>query len=157
MGRWEEFINELSKKRKIVARIICFNEKKEFLIIKRSPQEDSYRGYWDLPGGHVDKDDYSIEMGAIRELDEETSLVAREEDLIYVGQTENKEADCYFYTTNQWQGSVKFKKNPKSGIIEHSEAKWVTIDRLKGEKTLELRTFPAYLLDKAIEKIEIKN
>ena len=52
-------------------------------------------------------------------------------------------------------GSIKFNKNPKTGIIEHTDAKWVTIDELKNNKTFELRTFPTYLLDKAIEKLKI--
>ena len=69
--------------------------------------------------------------------------------------SEHGPADSYFYATDCWAGSIKFNKNPKTGIIEQTDAKWVTIDELKNNKTFELRTFPTYLLDKAIEKLKI--
>ena len=56
---------------------------------------------------------------------------------------------------DSWSDSIKFNKNPKTGIVEGADAKWVTIDELKNDKTFELRTFPTYLLDKAIEKLKI--
>ena len=47
----------------------------------------------------------------------------------------------------------KFKENPKTGVVEHSDSKWVTIDDIKDNKSLELRTFPVYLLNRALEKL----
>lgn len=155
MKKWQDFINEVTKKHDTVARVICFKEEAKFLTIKRSMEEDTSQGYWDLPGGHIDDEDDSIEMGVIRELKEETNLESSIKDLVYIDKTENSEADSYFYATDRWSGSIKFNKNPKTGIIEHTDAKWVTIDELKNNKTFELRTFPTYLLDKAIEKLKI--
>lgn len=153
MKKWYKFISETKKKRKTIGCIICIDTKSRVLIIKRSADEDTNQGYWDLPGGHIDEEDQSIELGALRELEEETGLKVSEKVLIYVDKIESKDADKYFYTTTQWSGTVNFKKNPKTGIIEHTESKWVTIKDIKDDKSLELRTFPVYLLDRALEKL----
>lgn len=153
MKKWQNFLNEVKKKRKIIACVVVVNENNKILIIKRSKDEDSKQNYWDLPGGHIDDDDKSIEDGAIRELEEETCLKSDKKDLVYVSKVETNDADKYFYTTNKWSGEVNFKENPKTGVIEHSDSKWVDVEDIKDNKSLELRTFPAYLLDRALEKL----
>lgn len=153
MKKWRNFIDEVKKKRKIIACVICVKEKDKILVIKRSKDEETKQGHWDLPGGHVDDEDKSIEKGALRELEEETGLKSTEEDLIYVAKVESDDADKYFYTTSEWSGTIKFKENPKTGVVEHSDSKWVTIDDIKDNKSLELRTFPVYLLNRALEKL----
>tara|TARA_R100000008_G_scaffold31878_1_gene17772 strand:- start:308 stop:787 length:480 start_codon:yes stop_codon:yes gene_type:complete len=153
MEKWQNFIDEVKKKRKTIACVICVKEKDKILVIKRSKDEDTKQGHWDLPGGHVDDEDRSIEAGALRELEEETGLKSTEEDLIYVAKVESDDADKYFYTTNKWSGTIRFEKNPKTGVVEHSDSKWATIDDIKDNKSLELRTFPAYLLNRALEKL----
>ena len=153
MKKWRNFIDEVKKKRKTIACVICVKEKDKILVIKRSKDENFKQGHWDLPGGHVDDEDKSIEKGALRELEEETGLKSTEEDLIYVAKVESDDADKYFYTTSEWSGTIKFKENPKTGVIEHSDSKWVTIDDIKDNKSLELRTFPVYLLNRALEKL----
>ena len=85
MKKWQNFVNEAKKRHKTIASVICINENNEFLLIKRSKTDPSKPGYWDLPGGHVDDSDKSVELGAIRELREETTLEVDEEDLIYMG------------------------------------------------------------------------
>ena len=153
MKKWRNFIDEVKKKRKTIACVICVKEKDKILVIKRSEEEETKQGHWDLPGGHVDDEDKSIEKGALRELEEETGLKSTEEDLIYVAKVESDDADKYFYTTSEWSGTIKFKENPKTGVVEHSDSKWVTIDDIKDNKSLELRTFPVYLLNRALEKL----
>jgi hypothetical protein len=54
--------------------------------------------------------------------------------------------------TTTWTGTIKFAENPKTGVVEHTDSIWVTIDDIKDKKSLELRTFPIYLLSKALEK-----
>lgn len=153
MKKWHNFLNEVKKKRKTIACIICVNEGDKVLVIKRSKDEDTKQGHWDLPGGHVDDDDKSIEAAALRELEEETGLTSSKKDLIYVDKVTTGDADKYFYTTTKWSGTIKFQENPKTGVIEHNDSKWVSIEDVKDDKSLELRTFPAYLLDRAMEKL----
>jgi 8-oxo-dGTP diphosphatase len=151
--KWHNFLNEVNKKRKTIACVVCIKESDKILVIKRSEDEDSKQGYWDLPGGHVDDDDKSIESAALRELEEETGLKSTEKDLTYVDKIETNDADKYFYVTTEWTGAVTFKENPKTGIVEHTDSRWATIDDIKEKKSLELRTFPVYLLDRALEKL----
>ena len=153
MKKWRNFIDEVKKKRKTIACVICVKEKDKILVIKRSKDEETKQGHWDLPGGYIDDEDKSIEKGALRELEEETGLKSTEEDLIYVAKVQSDDADKYFYTTSEWSGTIKFKENPKTGVVEHSDSKWVTIDDLKDNKSLKLRTFPVYLLNRALEKL----
>ncbi|GAB7355877.1 hypothetical protein MBLNU459_g6531t2 [Dothideomycetes sp. NU459] len=47
------------------------------LIIKRSAEERSWTGYWEMPGGSVDSTDETISDAIARELREETGLVMR--------------------------------------------------------------------------------
>ena len=151
---WTKFLKEAKGERKTIASLVCVNEDDEVLIIKRSEDEESHTGYWDLPGGHVDDEDKSIEAGVVRELKEETGLQTDLTSVKYVDKIQTGDADKYYYVTTQWSGDVKFVKNPKTGIIEHSDHKWATIEEIKSEKALELRTFPIYLLDKALTKFK---
>jgi len=151
---WTNYLKENKKERKAIASVVCVDEEMKILIIKRSPGEDSKQGYWDLPGGHIDDDDNSIEAGVSRELYEETGLESSLTNLKYIDKIQTGDADKYYYTTTQWSGDVKFVKNPKTGIIEHSDHKWATIEEIKSEKALELRTFPLYLLDKAVNNVK---
>ena len=86
LKKWSTFLNEAKNKRKTLTSIICVNEDDKVLVIKRSPDEGSKQGYWDLPGGHVDDEDGSIERGAVRELEEEANLICSVSDLTYLGE-----------------------------------------------------------------------
>ena len=117
---WNKFLAEgESKTTGIVA---CLDDKQQFLIIRRS-SIDERKGQWTLPGGHVDDEDGSIEIAAVRELDEETNLRCKVVDLVD-------------------------KPNPKSGEIEHDDYKWTTIEEIKDIDNTEI---PIYLLEKALE------
>ena len=64
----QEYYSTLPRKR-MGAGIIFFNEKEEILLVK-----PTYRTYWILPGGVVEKDE-SPRTAAIREVQEELGLV----------------------------------------------------------------------------------
>ncbi len=53
------------------------------ILIKR--KHEPYRGCWAIPGGFLDYGRENLEEAAVRELEEETSLVARVEDLELLG------------------------------------------------------------------------
>ena len=154
---WAHLVSEAIDKLKTIACVICINEDDEILILKRSADETSKQGYWDLPGGHIDPEDKSMEEGVLRELEEETGLKAPLASLQYVDKIKSDDADKYYYATREWYGDVELTPNPKTGVVEHTDAKWKTIDEIKNEKSLELRTFPTYLLDRALEKAKPNN
>jgi len=56
--------------------------KKEFALIKRG--KEPYEGYYALPGGHFEVDsDISIKSAALRELQEELGVEAKEDRVYY--------------------------------------------------------------------------
>tara|TARA_Y100000592_G_scaffold17685_1_gene26591 strand:+ start:3679 stop:4104 length:426 start_codon:yes stop_codon:yes gene_type:complete len=125
--------------------VVCLDRKQRFLIIRRSDM-DNRMGQWTIPGGHIDKEDRSIEAGSVRELDEETNLLCNTEDLIYLGEAKPKK---YYFLTQKWTGNVSVSKpNPKTGIIEHDDWRWATIDDIKDIANTEI---PIYLLEKALK------
>ena len=66
-------IKILEKDISTVAKVVLINNKKEVLFLKRSDYVDKYAGDWDLPGGHLKKDE-SIVKGLKREVKEETQI-----------------------------------------------------------------------------------
>tara|TARA_A100000164_G_C21856199_1_gene747657 strand:- start:469 stop:927 length:459 start_codon:yes stop_codon:yes gene_type:complete len=140
---WGKFVNE--GKDKAAGIVVCLNDEQQFLVIKRS-KADHRAGQWTIPGGHIDDDDNSIEDGALRELEEETGLKCSKTDLIYLGEPKNKK---YYFLTRKWTGEVDVLiPNPESGIIEHDDFKWLTINEVKD---LENSEIPIYLLEKALK------
>ena len=130
---------------KKAAIVVCLNAKKQFLIIRRS-EIDHRAGMWTIPGGHVDSSDLSIESAAARELDEETNLLVNTSDFIYLG---TPKPEKYYFLVQKWIGNVNISKpNPNSGLIEHDDWKWATIDDIKDIANSEI---PIYLLEKALK------
>lgn len=61
---------------KLVLSAIVMNNNK-VLLLKRSDNEDSYPGYWELPGGKREPRE-SVEYGLIRECEEETGITVQD-------------------------------------------------------------------------------
>ena len=140
---WEHYIKE--NEHGAVGIVVCLDDSDRFLIIRRS-NIDNREGQWTIPGGHIDNDDRSIESGAVRELDEETNLLCNIDNLIYLGEPKPQK---YYFLTTKWTGTVKVDKpNPETGLIEHDNYRWATIEQIKDIANSEI---PIYLLEKALE------
>jgi 8-oxo-dGTP pyrophosphatase MutT (NUDIX family) len=143
---WEKYTQEDAPKDAAIA--VCIDDTGRFLVIRRS-HIDERGGQWTIPGGHVDKEDKSLEAAASRELEEETDLVVLTEDLRYLG--EPKPGKYYFWA-KKWSGDVDVLiPNPETGQIEHDDFKWATIEEIKDIANSEI---PIYLLEKALEMSE---
>jgi 8-oxo-dGTP diphosphatase len=59
------------KKQSITVDIFIYNDKNEFILIKR--KNEPYKDYWALPGGYLDYGE-TVENGAVREAKEETNI-----------------------------------------------------------------------------------
>ncbi len=141
--KWDKFLTE--RELRTVGIVACLNDKRQFLIIRRS-SIDKRAGQWTIPGGHIDDADDSIEAGAVRELDEETDLKCNVSDLIYMGEPKPQK---YYFLTRKWTGEVNVDKpNPHTGQVEHDDWKWLKIDEIKD---LENSEIPIYLLEKALK------
>ncbi len=146
---WINFLNE--EKKKDIASIVCVNDKQQILILRRSETDKHKAHFWDLPGGHIDPSDNSLEAGAVRELQEEAGLKVVVEDLIYVTKRGLRNANRYIFVTTKWTGEINLKPNPKTDILEHDDHKWATIEEIK---ELEQSIIPNYILRKALAKIK---
>lgn len=62
---------------KTVAKVVLIDESGRALFLKRSSYVLKYAGDWDLPGGHLKKDE-DIISGLNREVKEETGLQVRD-------------------------------------------------------------------------------
>jgi len=62
-------------------RVILFDENYKLLLIKHTVKDEN-KEFWVLPGGGLEKDEYSYE-GAIREMKEETGLDIEVDHLVY--------------------------------------------------------------------------
>jgi 8-oxo-dGTP pyrophosphatase MutT (NUDIX family) len=141
--KWEQFLTE--GELKTVGIVVCLNDKRQFLIIRRSDIDDR-AGQWTFPGGHIDGEDSTIEDGAARELYEEANLSCKASDLVYLGEPKNKK---YYFLATNWSGEVNIDKpNPHTGEVEHDDYKWAPINHIKDIANTEI---PIYLLEKALE------
>ena len=149
LENWQEVLNE--DKKKNIASIICVNDKQQILILRRSKTDKHKPMSWDLPGGHIDPSDNSIEAGAARELHEEAGLTVALNDLTYVAKRDLEKAIRYIFVATNWTGEIELKPNPKTDITEHDDYKWAAIDEIK---ELEQSIIPNYILSKAMEKLK---
>ena len=127
MQEWREFMTERNN-REIGACIIIDNKDK-ILVLVRGSTDPWKPGWWDLPGGLIDRGETPTE-GATREAKEESGLIVR--NLRKVDMKPIGRALKYFFTTRDYDGVVSLQPNPVTGIIEHDEYRWVTIDELAG-------------------------
>ena len=152
--KWKKFIKKTKDIGNLSARMVCVDENGRVLIIKRSKKSYSGAGMWDIPGGHVDEYDKSLEEAVIRELFEETNLICSEDDLVYLGRDDWHDDKVYYYSFLFTHGDVKLLPNPESGFLEHTKYEWATIDEIIAYEKQDLTTFPIYLLRMALERVQ---
>ncbi|MDO8427936.1 MAG: NUDIX hydrolase [Candidatus Diapherotrites archaeon] len=114
----------------IIPQKACIRKGNKFLIVKRSLDEDPYPGYWDFPGGKLEKGE-SAEKGLHREVFEETQLHVNVKKPIFCYTEVLKEKNLLFivYDCSIKNGKIKLSS-------EHSEYQWATrkeILQLKAE------------------------
>lgn len=116
------------RNKKVVGACIIVDENDRILLLLRAATDPWKPGWWDLPGGHLDEDETPLE-GATRETLEEAGLV--------VSRLQKVEARPmgriikYFFVTRSYEGSVSLNPNPDTGIIEHDEYKWMTLEEIE--------------------------
>jgi 8-oxo-dGTP diphosphatase len=116
------------KKPSVTADIIAI-KKDRIILVKRN--HDPFKGYWALPGGFLEVDKECIKETAKRELQEETGLNVKLDDLILLGESSNP------------------KRDPRGHIVSiHYVAKKYTGKLKAGDDAKEVRYFPLYMLPK---------
>ena len=99
----------------------------EALIMRRGPNE-SLAGMYTIPGGHIEYRENAIEAG-IRELEEETGLVAKAEDCFVAGvihaTATTKEYVQFIVIVEHWEGEPSITEPDQCDDMH-----WCPIDTL---------------------------
>lgn len=97
-----------------VSKAVLFDKSGDVLILKRSPKmvSDASPWEWDLPGGHIEKNEKDVQ-GLAREIKEETNLtIPRAPDWFML------DNNTRFYLIKEWSGQIALSN-------EHVDYKWV--------------------------------
>ena len=148
LEKWQNLITE-KKERRVIASVFIIDDKERVLIILRSADANKNPNVWEVPGGHVDPEDKSYLAAAVREAREEVGLVIN--NLRELEAEEYHNRIKHFFVTDQYEGTIRIVKNPTTGIIEHSEYMWATLEELKCLR--QQSRVSAYLMKKAIKTI----
>ena len=100
---------------------------------KRNP----FKGYWALPGGFLNCGKENLEEAAVRELEEETHIIAKPEDLVLFGVNSEPNRDprghviSHQYVVKRYEGKPRadddaanlriFKTLPKRLAFDHEK------------------------------------
>ena len=132
-----------NKELRHIASVFILDEKDRVLIIRRAKNADKNPNLWE--------DDTYLDA-AVREAQEEVGL--KVSDLIKLDTEEYYNRIKHFFVTDQYKGSVIIVKNPLTGVLEHSDFKWATLEDIKSLK--QQSRVSVYLMEKAIKIIRGK-
>lgn len=109
----------------VVVGIWTVNSNNEILLTLRHPDKKEYPNFWENTAGSVLAGE-TIREGAVRELFEETGIVANEDELFLLG---TKKEETAFVDTYILRRDVKISElTMQEG--ETIDAQWVTLDKL---------------------------
>jgi 8-oxo-dGTP diphosphatase len=116
----------------ISVRAILEDPQGRWLLIRRSNECRSFAGYWELPGGKMDRGE-SIDSALRREVREETGLLV--EPRAVAGMTERDRENLHvvaiYFTTRLVGGKIALSS-------EHDEFRWVSVQEMQ-KMTLDLQ------------------
>jgi mutator protein MutT len=110
---------------RVVSKAIVVNPKGQVLLLRRSAGDERRPNEWDIPGGHVEADEYPAEAAA-RETMEEAGLSVNSLDLVLVYAmteqvTEDMSVTWMFHLVSTTETDVTVSE-------EHSEYQWMPLD-----------------------------
>ena len=118
--------------------VAIYNDDGELLLERRGEMSGYLVGFWDLPGGHVDEGE-SIVATAMRELEEETSVIAKTDDLKLVAII-RRDMDVpytdFIFVTKKWGGVPRIMEPDKCDGMN-----WFPTDKLPDKLTSVCRMY----------------
>jgi len=130
-----------------VASCFIIDEQDRILIVRRSDTDWWKPLHWEIPGGKIDKTDFSARGAAMREGREETGLLL--DDCKFLEIYEGKELTKFYFVSRSWKGQIQIPITQLNGVIEHDQYKWCSIDELKEQEDLII---PVSVFIKALKK-----
>lgn len=115
----------------IVAKALVQNPQGQFLVIRRSNTAPRRPLQWDFPGGFVDKTDSSYKSACLREVTEETGLVAddKKTELFYTN-SQLKESDGEMKNVSWLYFKCLVASDHVKLSHEHDKAAWIYTNEL---------------------------
>jgi 8-oxo-dGTP diphosphatase len=107
--------------------VVAVTKDRLVLLIRR--KNEPYKGMWAFPGGFLEEEE-EVEAGAVRELWEETRLLADPSDLHFVGAFGKVGRDPRFRTISLVYRLNLISALPVEGKDDAAEAKWHSLDQL---------------------------
>ena len=106
-------------------------QKDKILLPKRSNILQNYPGFYEFPGGKVEKDE-TLKMALKRELNEELSIYIDESDILEFKKNTltTEKMILTIFIVNKWNGNITLNSKIHSEIIK------VNINELKNVKDL---------------------
>ena len=112
--------------------VICILKKREQFLICSRPKGKEFAGWYEFPGGKVERNEYLIES-LKRELLEELSIKLNTKNMIFLQSYEikrqNKKILLNFFITNKWSGRIK--------NLENQRIEWVDLKKIRESKILK--------------------
>ena len=110
-------------KRQHVCLIALINEQNEILISLRNRNKE-YNGYWEYPGGKVEKNE-SLHDALNRELNEELGITLNENCCAPLGFSTERSVDMetllLLFTSRKWQGHPEERESQSLRWIKSNE------------------------------------
>lgn len=118
---------------KKVSAVFVLEQNGKFLFLKRT---DDFKGFYLLPGGHVDEGERVIDA-AVRELKEELGIIVQQQDLQFVMVKPDKKYINFFFRVLRWQEVPKNMEPEK-----HADMAWLDLNHpeIYPEVVTELKT-----------------
>lgn len=138
----------------IILKTVLLNPEGKMLLLRRSETDTRRPNQWDFPGGELD-DGETLEEGTLREIVEETGLVAQNPKLFFAKtETAMWSNDGIEHESNvvRIYYSAKTESLEVTISYEHSEFAWVSL-----EDAVSMLEYPRhkeviqYILDNKIE------
>jgi len=109
----------------VVVSIWTVDSQNRVLVTLRDPAKESYPNHWENTGGSALTGETSL-SAAVRELEEETGILAREDELVLIGSeiTRDSFVDHYLLRRDLPLSEVRLQHG------ETADARWVTLSEL---------------------------
>ena len=116
---------------KITKVVACILKKKNFFLITSRPLKKTYSGFYEFPGGKVEKNEFYLEA-LERELFEELSIKININKLIFLDSysvsRRKEKLILNFFLLNSWDGNIT--------PLENQEIRWIKLENIQDYKIL---------------------
>lgn len=130
VNEWKAFLGEAKRTDWDSSHAVIVKGKK-VLLVQRSHEDHWMAGKWAFPGGELDKGE-TLEQGLKREIEEETGLKVKLEDIAYLPEISYKKKHAFF-VCKKFTGSVTINAD---GVHEHEDHKWATESEISSMDTV---------------------